>query len=94
VSYADIEELYINGSIALCDKYPFYHFSVECVAVLDKFLQRNPHMEEKIRQVFSTIDNLVNEEELERENIINETMSALSITESEEINSDNDVELI
>ena len=51
VPYADLEELYINGSIALCDKYPFYHFSVECVAVLDKFLQRNPHMEEKIRQL-------------------------------------------
>jgi hypothetical protein len=58
------------------------------------FNGKNATMEEKIRQVFSTIDNLVNEEELERENIINETMSALSITESEEINSDNDVELI
>ena len=51
VPYADLEELYIKDSITLCEKYPFYHFSVECVAVLDKFLQRNPHMEEKIKQL-------------------------------------------
>ena len=35
VSYADIEQIYIDDSIALCEKYLFYRFSVECVAVLD-----------------------------------------------------------
>lgn len=48
VSYADIEEIYIKDSIRLCEKYPFYHFTVECVAVLDKFLRRNPEYEEVI----------------------------------------------
>lgn len=51
VSYADIEQIYIEDSIALCEKYPFYCFSVECVAVLDKYLQRNPDQEEKIGQL-------------------------------------------
>ena len=51
VSYADIEQIYIDDSIALCEKYPFYRFSVECVAVLDKYLQRNPEKEEKIGQL-------------------------------------------
>jgi hypothetical protein len=43
------------------------------------FNGKNATMEDKIRQVCSTIDELVNEEEIERENIINEAMSALSI---------------
>lgn len=51
VSYADIEEIYMHDSIALCEKYPFYRFSVECVAVLDKYLRRNPAQEEKIGQL-------------------------------------------
>ena len=56
VPYADLEELYIKDSITLCEKYPFYHFCVECVAVLDKFLQRNPQMEEKIKQLERDLD--------------------------------------
>ena len=35
-------------------------------------------MEDRIRQVCSTIDNLVNEEHIENENLINEAVSALS----------------
>lgn len=45
VSYADLEEIYIKDSLALCSKYDFYHFTVESVAVLDKFLERNPELD-------------------------------------------------
>jgi hypothetical protein len=59
------------------------------------FNGKNATMEERIKQVFNTIDGLVNEEEIERENIINETMSALSITENSITNDgDDDMELI
>ena len=36
-------------------------------------------MEDRIRQVCSTIDSLINEEDYENENLINEAVSALSI---------------
>ena len=36
-------------------------------------------MEDRIKQVCSTIDNLVNEEDIENESLINEAVSALSI---------------
>ena len=42
VSYADLQEYYIKDNIEFCKKYPFYNFEIECVAVLDKFLERNP----------------------------------------------------
>lgn len=51
VPYADIEQIYIDDSIALCEKYPFYRFTVESVAVLDQYLRRNPEREEKIGQL-------------------------------------------
>lgn len=51
VSYADIEAIYISDSIKLCKKYPFYHFSIESVAVLDKFLQRYPEQEPVIAKL-------------------------------------------
>jgi hypothetical protein len=40
-------------------------------------------MEDRIRQVCSTIDNLINEDEYENENLINEAVSALSIDNSD-----------
>ena len=43
------------------------------------FNGKNATMEDRIRQVCSTIDNLINEEEYENENLINEAVSALSI---------------
>jgi uncharacterized protein YlxW (UPF0749 family) len=46
------------------------------------FNGKNATMEDKIRQVCSTIDNLINEEEYENENLINEAVSALSIDNS------------
>jgi hypothetical protein len=50
------------------------------------FNGKNATMEDRIRQVCSTIDNLINEEEYENENLINEAVSALSID-------NNDVEI-
>ena len=43
------------------------------------FNGKNATMEDRIRQVCSTIDNLINEEEYENENLINEAVSALSM---------------
>ena len=43
------------------------------------FNGKNATMEDRIRQVCSTIDNLINEDEYENENLINEAVSALSI---------------
>lgn len=43
------------------------------------FNGKNATMEDRIRQVCSTIDNLINEEDYENENLINEAVSALSI---------------
>ena len=43
------------------------------------FYGKTATMEDRIRQVCSTIDNLVNEEHIENENLINEAVSALSI---------------
>lgn len=54
VSYADLEQIYMEDSIALCEKYPFYRFSVESVAVLDKFLRRNPDQEENVAQLIQS----------------------------------------
>lgn len=51
----------------------------EIVEEIVDFNGKNATMEERIRQVCSTIDNLINEEEYENENLINEAVSALSI---------------
>lgn len=48
VSYTDIEKIYIDDSIKLCEKYDFYRFSVESVAVLAQYLRNNPDKEEVI----------------------------------------------
>ena len=51
VSYADLEEIYINDSIKLCEKFDFYRFSVESVAVLQQYLRRNPQQEETVSRL-------------------------------------------
>ena len=51
----------------------------EIVEEIVDFNGKNATMEDRIRQVCSTIDNLINEEEYENENHINEAVSALSI---------------
>lgn len=51
VSYSDIEDIYITDSIALCEKYPMYRFTVESVAVLAQYLRRNPHCEQIIARL-------------------------------------------
>lgn len=50
VSYARLEELYIKDNIELCKKYPHYNFEIESVAVLQKFLERNPDYEQIIEE--------------------------------------------
>jgi len=48
VPYADLEAFFILDNLKLCEKYPFYRFMIESVAVLEKFLQRYPQLEEQI----------------------------------------------
>lgn len=55
----------------------------EIVEEIVDFNGKNATMEDRIRQVCSTIDNLINEEEYENENLINEAVSALSIDNSD-----------
>ena len=43
------------------------------------FYGKTATMEDRIKQVCSTLDNLVNEEDIENESLINEAVSALSI---------------
>ena len=50
ISYADLQEYYIKDNIEFCKKYPFYNFEIECVAVLDKFLERNPDYKDIISE--------------------------------------------
>jgi hypothetical protein len=57
------------------------------------FNGKNATMEDKIRQVFNTIDGLVNEQDIERENMITEAMSALSINENTMNVEDNDIDI-
>ena len=56
------------------------------------FNGKNATMEDRIRQVCSTIDNLINEEEYENENLINEAVSALSIDNNDAEVDDVDLE--
>lgn len=53
ISYADLEGYYIIDNIELCNKYPFYKFMVESVAVLRNFLKIHPEYEDKIKQLFN-----------------------------------------
>ncbi len=78
IPYADIEELYIKNSVELCEKYPEYKFQIECVAVLRKFLERNPEYAEKIQVLLDndrvyipfTGDNIVDSNLIDGESII------------------------
>ncbi len=51
IPYADLQELYIKENIKLCKKYSFYCFEIESVAVLDKFLERNPKQHDVISEL-------------------------------------------
>ncbi len=48
VSYADLEGYYIIDNIELAKKHPEYRFEIESVAVLRKFLEKNPQYEQII----------------------------------------------
>ena len=56
------------------------------------FNGKNATMEDRIRQVCSTIDSLINEEDYENENLINEAVSALSIDNNDVETDDVDLE--
>ena len=43
VSYAHLQKLYILENIRLCEKYPEFRFSIECVATLRHFLMPVTH---------------------------------------------------
>ena len=58
------------------------------------FYGKTATMEDRIRQVCSTIDNLVNEEHIENENLINEAVSALSIDNDSTYDDEDTDELI
>lgn len=64
----------------------------EIVEEIVDFNGKNATMEDRIRQVCSTIDNLINEEEYENENLINEAVSALSIDNNDAEVDDVDLE--
>ncbi len=48
VSYAHLQKLYILRNLELCEKYPQYRFSIECVATLRHFLKNHPEYKEKL----------------------------------------------
>ena len=60
---------------------------------ISDFEGKNATMEESIRSVFSTIDGLVEEKEMEKENLLNEAVSAISIIDKSEILDPDDVEI-
>ncbi len=53
VSYAHLQKHYILENLRLCEKYPEYRFSIECVATLRHFLKNNPEYKEKIKAYLS-----------------------------------------
>lgn len=64
----------------------------EVVEEIVDFNGKNATMEDRIRQVCSTIDSLINEEDYENENLINEAVSALSIDNNDVETDDVDLE--
>ena len=51
-SYAHLQKLYILENLRLCEKYPQYRFSIECVATLRHFLKNHPEHRDRIRELF------------------------------------------
>ena len=78
VSYAKLEAYYILENIRLCDKYDFYKFTVESVAMLRKFLEDHPEYEEKVETLVKSGrlyipfsgDNIVDSNMVEGESIV------------------------
>ena len=52
IPYSKIQEYYIKDNIKLCEKYDKYKFHVECVYVLEKFLENNPEYTQTIKELF------------------------------------------
>lgn len=51
ISYADLESYYIIDNIALCEKYDFYRFEIESVAVIKKFLEHHGEYRETLKKL-------------------------------------------
>lgn len=51
VSYAKLQELYIEKNLQFCREYPEYQFSVECPAVLRQYLRANPERLQEVRSL-------------------------------------------
>ncbi len=53
VSYAHLQALYIIKNIELCKKHREYKFTIECVAILEKFLSDRPEYKSIISEYLS-----------------------------------------
>ena len=52
VSYADLEGYFIIDNIKLCEENKNFKFTIESVAMLKKFLEKNPDYESKVKELF------------------------------------------
>ena len=52
VSYSDLEGYFIIDNIKLCDEDENFKFTIESVAMLKKFLEKNPDYEKKVSELF------------------------------------------
>lgn len=52
VSYSDLEGYFIIDNIKLCEENAEYKFTIESVAMLKKFLEKNPEYEGKVKELF------------------------------------------
>ncbi len=52
VSYSDLEGYFIIDNIKLCEENENFKFTIESVAMLKKFLEKNPDYEGKVKELF------------------------------------------
>ncbi len=52
VSYAKIEQYYIEENIKLCEKYPDYKFQIETPCAVDTYLKRFPEKKDLIKKLY------------------------------------------
>lgn len=53
VSYAKIEQYYIEENLKLCEKYPEYKFQIETPCAVETYLKRFPEKTELIKKLYS-----------------------------------------
>ncbi len=52
ISYSDLEGYFIIDNIKLCEENENFKFTIESVAMLKKFLEKNPDYENKVKELF------------------------------------------